>query len=305
WNVAGIKDMSFMFSGASAFNQDIGGWNVASVTNMESIFSGASAFNQNISGWNVASVVTMYSMFFNASAFNQDIGGWNVAGVVTMRSMFFGASAFNQDIGDWNVASVTFMNFMFNRADAFNQNLGRWYVDETVDNDQGMLQTVNSNYDGVNNLNVLSFNFVAQNSTLRSQNPSYALAIGAAAEGADNARFNLISNTLSFKSGMAADGSYTVRIAVGNAGFGSSNSIDLTVVVDGTDPTANILDSFITVWRMPADGLTLTFPSEGSYTIEWGDGTPDKRLPAITLPIPTPLLATTQLQPQTPSPALT
>ncbi|KAF3977683.1 MAG: hypothetical protein HFP77_05655 [Methylococcales symbiont of Iophon sp. n. MRB-2018] len=31
--------------------------------------------------------------------------------------------------------------------------------------------------------------------------------------------------------------------------------------------------SFITEWQMPADDLSLTFPSQGSYTINWGDGT--------------------------------
>ncbi|KAF3980788.1 MAG: hypothetical protein HFP76_00285, partial [Methylococcales symbiont of Iophon sp. n. MRB-2018] len=35
-------------------------------------------------------------------------------------------------------------------------------------------------------------------------------------------------------------------------------------------------DSFITVWQMPAGDLELTFPSEGSYTIDWGDGTTEE-----------------------------
>ncbi|KAF3978686.1 MAG: BspA family leucine-rich repeat surface protein, partial [Methylococcales symbiont of Iophon sp. n. MRB-2018] len=371
WNVASVGDMANMFQNAILFNQDISGWNVASVRDMTHMFS-ASAFNQNIGSWNVGSVTGMSNMFRNASAFNQNIGSWNIASVTTMSNMFNGASAFNQDISGWNVAGVTNMFNMFNGADAFNQNLGRWYVDETVDD----LQTANSDYDGVNDLNVLNFNFVAQNTVLSGQSPTYTLATGAGTEGTDNARFTLTSNTLSFNSGEAADGTYTVRITVGgDAVFGTSNSIDLTVVVgelvadaslsdltlsegtlapdfasdttdytvsvdnavssltvtptstdsnasfaisatatDGTDltidsnevsgltegdntiniavtaaddttiatytitvtvasaPAADDTD-FITVWRMPADGLTLTFPSEGNYTIDWGDGT--------------------------------
>ncbi|KAF3978660.1 MAG: BspA family leucine-rich repeat surface protein, partial [Methylococcales symbiont of Iophon sp. n. MRB-2018] len=274
WNVASVTDMANMFDGASAFNQNIGSWNVASVTDMANMFDGASAFNQNIGNWDVASVTNMSRMFDGASAFNQNIGSWNVASVTNMANMFDGASAFNQDIGGWDVASVTNMTSMFVNATAFSQNLGRWYVDETVDN----LQTANSEYDGVDDLNVLSFNFVAQNVVLLAQNPSYALATDAA-DDTDNARFILTSNTLSFRSGEATDGTYTVRIAVGGSEvFGSSNSIDLTVDVDGTTPTVTNTDDFITEWRMPADDLTLTFPSEGSYTIDWGDGTDEEEI---------------------------
>ncbi|SMN12568.1 Chitinase [uncultured Candidatus Thioglobus sp.] len=258
WNVARVTDMSSMFADTRDFNQDIGDWNVARVTNMGSMFSSTSAFNQDIGSWNVARVTNMFSMFNGASAFNQDIGGWNVARVTTMNFMFNDTSAFNQDIGGWNVTSVTDMFEMFVNANAFNQNLGRWYVDETVNNEQGMLQTANPDYNGFNDLNVLNFNFVAQNAVLRDQNPSYALATDAAAEGTDNARFTLVSNTLSFKSGMAADGTYTVRIAIDSVDFGSSNSIELIIVVAAptvtsivrTSPTDETTNADTLIWTV-------------------------------------------------------
>ena len=108
-----VTDMSEMFSGASAFNQDIGGWDVSAVTDMAFMFFGGSAFNQDIGNWDVSGVTNMLSMFSGASAFNQDIGGWNVSAVTSMDSMFSGASAFNRDLGVWNVSAVTNMESMF------------------------------------------------------------------------------------------------------------------------------------------------------------------------------------------------
>ncbi len=48
--------MSNMFKSAPAFNNggspDIGNWNTANVTNMSWMFDGDTAFNQNIGSWN-------------------------------------------------------------------------------------------------------------------------------------------------------------------------------------------------------------------------------------------------------------
>ncbi|NDE17543.1 BspA family leucine-rich repeat surface protein, partial [bacterium] len=126
WNTAAVTNMSSMFEGATAFNQDIGNWNTAAVTNMSGMFGGASAFNQNIGNWNTAAVTNMSYMFYNTSAFNQNIGNWNTAAVTNMSGMFDSATAFNQNIGNWNTASVTNMSGMFWGATNFNQNIGNW-----------------------------------------------------------------------------------------------------------------------------------------------------------------------------------
>ncbi len=125
-NLSGVTDMSFMFAGATFFNQDIGNWNTASVEDMASMFWGATAFDQDIGNWNTAQVTNMGGMFRGATAFNQDIGNWNTAKVTNMGGMFRGATAFNQDIGNWNTAKVTDMVQMFVFATSFNGDIGRW-----------------------------------------------------------------------------------------------------------------------------------------------------------------------------------
>jgi surface protein len=62
--------MSNMFSGASAFNQNISIWNTSNVTNMTQMFINASIFNQNLSGWNVLLVTSCSDFSTNASSWS-------------------------------------------------------------------------------------------------------------------------------------------------------------------------------------------------------------------------------------------
>ena len=64
-----ITEMSNMFSGASAFNQNISSWGVSRVTNMEAMFMLASSFNQDLSSWDVSDVT-------NCAAFSSLASAW-------------------------------------------------------------------------------------------------------------------------------------------------------------------------------------------------------------------------------------
>lgn len=122
WDVSNVTDMTWLFSGADAFNQDMGDWDVSNVTNMAWMFLSAESFNQDIGEWDVSSVTSMRRMFGFAKSFDHDIGDWNVGNVTDMAAMFEGIEMFDQDIGSWNVSHVTDMSSMFSSAGLSNTN---------------------------------------------------------------------------------------------------------------------------------------------------------------------------------------
>ena len=122
WDVSRITDMSYMFYGTGAFNQDVSGWNVSRVRNMSHMFYGTDDFNQNLSGWNVSRVRNMSHMFYGTGAFNQDVSGWDISGVTDMASMFENASAFDKDLSIWStrlsdLSSSQYSNWFRNSSD--------------------------------------------------------------------------------------------------------------------------------------------------------------------------------------------
>ena len=58
WDTSKVTNMSYMFTSADGFNQDIGNWNVSSVTDFDSMFKSNDNFNQDLSGWCVTGVST-------------------------------------------------------------------------------------------------------------------------------------------------------------------------------------------------------------------------------------------------------
>ncbi|MGB6151771.1 MAG: BspA family leucine-rich repeat surface protein, partial [Pricia sp.] len=63
WKTNTIRDMSFMFSGAKSFDQDITNWDVGNATDMTGLFLNAESFDQNLGEWNISQVRNMIDMF--------------------------------------------------------------------------------------------------------------------------------------------------------------------------------------------------------------------------------------------------
>jgi surface protein len=105
-NLSQVKNMSWMFSLASSFNQPLGDWDVSNVTDMAAMFSWASSFNQPLQNWDVSNVTNMKMMFWANKSFNQPIWNWDVSNVKNMAGMLYGTDAFNQDIWNWNLTKI-------------------------------------------------------------------------------------------------------------------------------------------------------------------------------------------------------
>ena len=105
WNTPLLSAVNFAFAYARAFNQQIFANNAstANVQNMSGMFKGATAFNQNIGDWNTQSATDTKRMFEDATAFNQDISGWSMGGVTNIHAMFKDAKAFNRDLSGWAI----------------------------------------------------------------------------------------------------------------------------------------------------------------------------------------------------------
>src|SRR3546814_5001090 len=58
--------MSFMFDGATSFNQPLDSWAVSSLEQFDYMFRNASSFNQSLGAWNLASLVGGVGVFSNS-----------------------------------------------------------------------------------------------------------------------------------------------------------------------------------------------------------------------------------------------
>ena len=88
----GVTDLSYMFYGASIFDQPIDLWNTSSVINMSNMFYGATTFNQDIGGWDISGVQNMSYMLDDCGITNYDavLTGW--ASQTVQPSVSLGAS---------------------------------------------------------------------------------------------------------------------------------------------------------------------------------------------------------------------
>ena len=88
-----------MFTSASAFNQPLS-FNTISVTNMSFMFQGATAFNQNIGAWNVAKVTNFVNFMvgktpatFSTTNLDAIYNGW--INVLSSKTITFGTAKYS------------------------------------------------------------------------------------------------------------------------------------------------------------------------------------------------------------------
>jgi hypothetical protein len=147
WSMASALDLSWMFRGATAFNNGCAKgvrtcpltWsNTGKVTTINSFAnygnssgSAVMSFDQSINSWDITSM-TDFSASFGWSVFNN--GGepfWPGKTVKTgaiMNRMFAVNPWFNVPVGGLNVSGVKNMSSMFTYATGFNQDLSGWQV---------------------------------------------------------------------------------------------------------------------------------------------------------------------------------
>ena len=64
WDTSEVTNMSYMFLGATSFNQPLAKWDVSQVTDMSGMFGGATSFNQPLEKWDGKLFEAIFKLHF-------------------------------------------------------------------------------------------------------------------------------------------------------------------------------------------------------------------------------------------------
>ncbi|BFP42056.1 hypothetical protein FGF1_29010 [Flavobacteriaceae bacterium GF1] len=273
-NLNGVSDMSFMFSGASNFNQDIGSWNTANVTDMGNMFNGATAFNQNIGSWNTVNVTDMGSMFNGASAFDQNLGNWDLGQLTEGTDMLNGSGL---SIANWDATIIGWYNQGFHSTPTFNAigASGLVYCTATAERDAFTTYITGDSAE-----NVTPTAQCKTTLTLRLEDGGSATL---EADSLDDGSFDDcggVTFTVSNASGVAVSnrtfttaelGVNTVTLTVTDA---NDNTSTCTTALIVEDPTSVFVTTWDTTKSGNSDSNSIMIPAVGTYDVDLGnDGT--------------------------------
>ncbi|MFD1628742.1 BspA family leucine-rich repeat surface protein [Pseudopedobacter beijingensis] len=280
WNVSAVEDMNNMFNGARLFNQPLNNWDVSQVKNMCFMFNSAAAFNQDLAwGVKTAHVTNMSSMFYDAVAFNGNIENWDVSNVLSMDGMFQGASAFNRDLDSWNVSKVKNMSEMFSKATAFNGQIKNWVV-SAVENMDAMFSEAsafNQDISGWDVGNVIDMDHMFSkatsfNQSLGNWNVGKVLDMEGMLDYSALSMANYDATLIGWATKTLKNG-----VILGAEGLKYCQSEnDRTAIMTNFSWTIKgdskgCADNFITTWKVDAGNSTITIPvsANASYTYNY------------------------------------
>ncbi|HZJ87358.1 MAG TPA: BspA family leucine-rich repeat surface protein [Erysipelothrix sp.] len=161
----GTTNLSYMFAGATLFNQDISNWDVSSVKNMKGMFKNASTFNQDIGSWNVDKVENMDDMFYlTYDRFNFDLFNWNPAVETKPTTFHHGVhlNTFNYPAKWQSTFKIIFdynpyINKQKEITGYFNRSFNKFTLEKAPTVDEFGLENDNSSLDWFANNNTLKF----------------------------------------------------------------------------------------------------------------------------------------------------
>ena len=293
WDVSNVEDMYSMFFQAEAFNGDISDWDVSSVTDMNRMFIDATSFNGDISNWNVSAVTDMTDMFVNAHAFDQNLGNWYIV---------LDNTAIDYDGAPGLVGSISAQNSFLDGqnpvyrigsggdSDSFELN-GSDLILKAVPTKGSYTVTITSTGDfGSGNsrtfdIEISGFNdppTVNAGSDQTVQEGDAVTLNGTATDPDDNPltySWSQISgsptvdlldaDTLSPRFTAPSVSADTELVLELTAGDGSANATAATTVTVRGVPASS---HFVTTWKTTHGGESITIPTSGTFTVDWGDG---------------------------------
>ena len=309
WGDNPWKSMNSAFQGCTNLTIEAAAGNpdLSSVTDMSRMFLGAAAFNQNINRWDVSKVTDMNQMFFGATAFNQDINRWDVSKVTDMNQMFFGATAFNQDINRWDVSKVTDMNQMFSGVTLSIENYDALLIGwSALPLQRGVsFGGGNNKYcaaESVRDVLVTTYNWhitdggkdpevecLIEQAVFAFASPSITKGIGDAAftipptggAGAGGITYRSTNPTVAT---IAANTGEVTIIGIGTTTITATKAGDTTYnrATARYTLTIDYANAFVTTWEVTAGSLGITIPTNSDFTyryaVNWGDGSVDTRI---------------------------
>jgi surface protein len=131
--VDSARDISYMFSNCTAFNQPVTHFNTSRVNTFRALFQACNVFNQPVNHFDTANAEVLMLVFQNCHKFNQPVNNWVTSECTNMNSTFFNCRVFNQDLSTWDTSKVTTLKNMFNGAYVFNQDINGWDVSNVTD----------------------------------------------------------------------------------------------------------------------------------------------------------------------------